>query len=173
MRTYARLFPAIAALVLTACPTEPEGRAKEPRLEEDDWSRIPPSKEWLFATSDFSGAHKAECDFVLTAIKAEGTCKASICEYARDLASEWMTRCQPLVTAGVLESVRALRSDYDNRAKDSADRLRQPFFGDATRGLRGCRWVSRRRPTMGDTLRQERRHAPDAQHVEADGRASA
>src|SRR4051794_2764054 len=97
MRTPRAFLLSVLALpfVLAACPSEPPVRAREPGTPEDEWSRIAPSKEWLHATADFNGDHKAECEHVLPWVKGEEKCRASLCEHGRDLAAEWVTRCTP------------------------------------------------------------------------------
>src|ERR1700761_190192 len=98
MRHHAFIVLSLLALPLitAGCPTERMPLPKEALPAEDEWSRIPPSKEWLFAPSEFNGTHQAECEHVLGWVKGEEPCRASLCEHGRDLAGEWLTRCSTL-----------------------------------------------------------------------------
>lgn len=107
-------------LALAGCPTERMPLPKDSLPPEDEWSRIPPSKEWLFATGEFSGPHKAECDHVLGWVKGEEACKASLCEHGRDLAAEWVTRCTALEEPPVVAAARQVQAELAQRAAESA-----------------------------------------------------
>src|SRR5262245_19173999 len=116
-RTSLVLAPVIVlSLVMGGCPTERMPQPKEAGQPEDAWSRIATSKEWLYATSEFNGPHKAECDHVLGWVKGEDACKASLCEHGVTLAKEWRERCTPIVDASLVETVRALDAQIAPRA---------------------------------------------------------
>jgi hypothetical protein len=118
---------------------------------EDEWSRIPPSKEWLYATSDFSGPHKAECDHVFGWLKGEAACKASLCEYGHELAVEWTTRCSSLEETNVVDQARRLQTDLAARAAEPPTEcgkrleaiVRDGCGEDATCLLTGQHWATR------------------------------
>ncbi|MFO0755325.1 MAG: hypothetical protein U0359_02465 [Byssovorax sp.] len=151
-RPLAALAILIALPVLGGCPTEPPPRPKDPAMVEDEWSRTAPSKEWLYATSEFSGDHKAECAHVLPWVKGEARCRASLCEHGRDLASEWMTRCPRYAPASASAEVRELRDKLAERATEKAtecgkkldDMLRSGCGGDDKTCQRsGQLWATR------------------------------
>jgi hypothetical protein len=119
-RLLAALLPMLALPLLGGCPTEPPPRPKEPVMPEDEWSRMAPSKEWLYATSEFSGDHKAECAHVLPWVKGEIRCRASLCEHGRDLAVEWMSRCPRYAPASSVGELRELRDKLAERATEKA-----------------------------------------------------
>lgn len=146
------LVPLTAIPFLGGCPTEPTMRAKDPVLVEDEWTRIPPSKEWLHATADFSGDHKAECAHVLASIKGEETCRASLCEHGRDLADDWIQRCPKFAASDALATVKELKEKLVTRATEKAtdcgkdfDTLVRDGCGaeDATCEATGQRWATR------------------------------
>lgn len=110
----------ILALVLVqaGCPTERMPPPKEAAQPEDEWSRIAPSKEWLYATGEFNGPHKAECDHVLGWVKGEDTCRGSLCVHGKDLAAEWIARCTPLVAAAIVTEVEGIQEKLAARAEE-------------------------------------------------------
>src|SRR5260221_4123781 len=111
------LLPLLAfSFSVAGCPTERMTPPKDNLPPEDEWSRLAPSKEWLYATGEFSGPHKAECDHVLGWVKGEEGCKASLCEHGRDLATEWITRCTPFEEPGVVAGARKVQADLAARA---------------------------------------------------------
>src|ERR1700731_3425294 len=97
------------SFAVAGCPTEREQRARDALPSDDEWSRMAPSKEWLYATGEFSGPHKAECEHVLGWVKGEEACKASLCEHGRDLAAEWLTRCTNLEDAALVTSAKEIQ----------------------------------------------------------------
>jgi hypothetical protein len=117
---------------------------------EDEWSKLPPSKEWLFATSEFNGNHKAECEHVLGWIKGEEACKATLCEHGQALAADWMARCSPAAGAELSGTVRALQGTFGARinekptdcAKRLDDLVRDGCGDDATCQATGQRWAT-------------------------------
>lgn len=117
-RLLAAALPLFAIPLLGGCPTEPPPRAKEPVMQEDEWSRMAPSKEWLYATDEFSGDHKAECAHVLPWVKGEARCRASLCEHGRDLSAEWLNRCPRYAPATSTSEVRELRDKLAERATE-------------------------------------------------------
>jgi hypothetical protein len=117
----ALLLPLLALSGLTALTGCSSDRMPPPRDQlppEDEWSRIPPSKEWLYATSEFSGPHKEECDHVFGWVKGEAACKASLCEHGRELAEEWKTRCSSLEEPNVVDQTRQIQADLAARAAE-------------------------------------------------------
>jgi hypothetical protein len=147
------LLPLTAIPLLGGCPTEPPPRAKEPVVVEDEWARIPPSKEWLHATADYSGDHQAECAHVLTWVTGEETCRASLCEHGRDLAHEWLQRCAAKLTdADSAAKVKALEEKLTERATEKATDCGKSFDAmlrdgcsgaDTTCASEGQRWATR------------------------------
>jgi hypothetical protein len=127
---------------------------------EDEWSRIAPSKEWLYATAEFSGPHKAECDHVFGWVKGEESCKASLCEHGRDLAAEWITRCTTFEEPGVIEGARKMQAELATRAgqapTDCGKRLeaivREGCGADATCLATGQKWATRCAKSEGTPL---------------------
>lgn len=161
MRTYPRALLLIALPLFTAgCPTEPAQRVKEAAAPEDEWSRIPPSKEWLHATGDFSGDHKGECDHVLPWVKGEDRCATTLCEHGRDLAAEWVTRCTSYAPPALVEEVKALRGRLIERAalkptecgKQLEGLLREGCGADKTCEVTGQRWATRCAKAEGTPL---------------------
>ena len=120
-------------------------------MVEDEWSKMPPSKEWLYATAEFNGDHKAECEHVLGWVKGEEQCTGSMCEHGRDLASEWMTRCKGLVEGPAFGEVSTLRDQLAARAagkptecgKSFEDIVRDGCGEDKTCEVTGQRWATR------------------------------
>ncbi len=152
------LFP--LSLAAAGCPTERMPPPKDAPPAEDEWSRIPPSKEWLYATGEFTGPHKAECDHVMGWVKGEEGCRGSLCEHGRDLAAEWITRCAPLVDPGLVDAVKRLQADLGARAAsgptDCAKRLeaiaRDGCGEDKTCLATGQRWATRCAKSEGTPL---------------------
>ena len=152
-RPRALLLPALLALPLATagCPTEPMQHAREALPPEDEWSRTPPSKDWLFATGDFNGPHKAECDHVLGWVRGEDTCKSSLCEHGKDLSAEWLTRCSSLEDPSLSETVRKIQADLTARAAEPETDCAKRFDGmirDGCGGGAAClasgqRWATR------------------------------
>jgi hypothetical protein len=150
----------LLALSLAGCPTERGMRPREAAQPEDEWSRIAPSKEWLFATSDFSGPHKAECDHVVGWVKGEEACKASLCEHGRDLAAEWVTRCSGLEDPGIVDTVKQLHVELTNRAagaptecaRDLGAIVRDGCGEDKSCLTTGQRWATRCAKSEGTPL---------------------
>jgi hypothetical protein len=153
MRTSrAALLLPIPAVFLLGCPTEPPPRAKEPIVVEDEWTRIAPSKEWLHATADFSGDHKAECAHVLEWVQGEEHCRASLCEHGRDIAGEWLERCPKFAPKAQVAQVKELRDRLTERATEKPTEcgkqyeamLRDGCGGeDKTCEAAGQRWATR------------------------------
>jgi hypothetical protein len=118
---------------------------------EDEWSKIPPSKEWLYATGEFNGPHKAECDHVLGWVKGEDACRASLCQHGRDLAAEWLTRCTPLEDPGIVDTVKRVQAELTDRAQAKATECAKSLEGlvrdgcgdDKTCLPTGQRWATR------------------------------
>ncbi len=146
------LVPFTAIPFLGGCPTEPTTRAKDPVVVEDEWTRIPPSKEWLHATADYNGDHKAECAHVLEWVKGEEKCRASLCEHGRVLADEWTQRCPKFAEKTSVFSVKELEEKLVTRAtekptdcgKDFETILRDGCAAeDATCEATGQRWATR------------------------------
>lgn len=146
------LLPLTAIPLLGGCPTEPPPRVKEPVLVEDEWTRIPPSKEWLHATADYSGDHKAECAHVLEWVKGEEKCRASLCEHGRDLSREWLQRCPKFSGNDAVGSVKELEAKLGERATEKATDCGKAFDtmlasgcgdGDPTCKSEGQRWATR------------------------------
>jgi hypothetical protein len=146
------LVPLSAIPFLGGCPTEPSMRAKDPVVVEDEWTRLAPSKEWLHATADFSGDHKAECAHVLESVKGEETCHASLCEHGRDLADDWLQRCPKFTSKDTLAEVKELKEKLVTRATEKATDCGKDFDGilrdgcgaeDATCEAAGQRWATR------------------------------
>ena len=146
------LLPLLALpLATAACPTERMPPAREARLPEDEWSRIPPSKEWLYATNEFNGPHKAECDHVLGWVKGEEACKSSFCEHGRDLAGEWLTRCSSLESPDLVGTVRGLSGTLGGRVAEKPTDCARRFDNmvrdgcgeDKTCEATGQRWATR------------------------------
>lgn len=151
LRALGLLVPLTAIPLLGGCPTEPPARAKEPVVVEDEWTRIAPSKEWLHATADGSGDHRAECAQVLTWVKGEETCRASLCEHGRDLADEWLQRCSKLAEKDAVSAVGEVKEKLGTRATEKATDcgtsfdaiLRDGCGSDATCAIEGQRWATR------------------------------
>lgn len=127
-------------------------RAKDPVVVEDEWTRIPPSKEWLHATADYSGDHKAECAHVLEWVRGEEKCRASLCEHGRDLSDEWLQRCPKFAEKDAVSSVKELKEKLGERATEKAtdcgkdfDRMLRDGCGDddKTCEAQGQRWATR------------------------------
>ena len=87
--------PLVWALALTttlvACGPESIPRpaplpASSATRVEDPWRKIGTSKEWLYATADFSGNRFAECRHVLGVVLREEACNTALCAGPRDLA---------------------------------------------------------------------------------------
>lgn len=140
-----------ASIAQVGCPTERLPPPKEAGQPEDEWSRIAPSKEWLYATSDFNGPHKAECDHALGWVKGEDACKGSLCEHGVSLAKEWIQRCTPLVDASLVSTARAVESQITARAsekptacaKELDDIVQNGCGEDKTCLATGQRWATR------------------------------
>jgi hypothetical protein len=152
---------------------------------EDEWSRISPSKEWLYATSEFSGPHKAECDHVLGWVKGEEACRATLCEHGRDLAAEWIKRCTAFEETAIVDSARKVQADLAARAGEAAtdcgtrlEAIVRDGCGSAASCLTtGQRWATRCAKSEGTplTLRIlqkaiERRQEQGAEPVQLDPR---
>ncbi len=146
------LVPLTAIPFLGGCPTEPAMRAKDPVVVEDEWTRIPPSKEWLHATADYSGDHKAECAHVLEWVTGEEKCRASLCEHGRDLADEWVQRCPKFADKAAVASVKELKDKLAERATEKATDCGKDFdtilrdgckADDPTCEATGQRWATR------------------------------
>lgn len=155
------LLPLLAlSLAVAGCPTERMPHPKDNLPAEDEWSRIPPSKEWLYATGEFSGPHKAECDHVLGWVKGEEACKASLCEHGRDLAAEWVTRCAGLEEPAVVDAAKKVQADLAARAGEAATEcgkrleavVRDGCGDDATCLTTGQRWATRCAKSEGTPL---------------------
>jgi hypothetical protein len=155
------LLPLFAlSFASTGCPTDPAKPPRDVLPPEDEWSKIPPSKEWLYATSDFSGPHKAECDHVLAWVKGEDVCKATLCEHGRDLGAEWMTRCKELeepAAVGLAKGIVAKLTAQANEAatdcgKELEVMVRDGCGQDATCLATGQRWATRCGKTEGTPL---------------------
>jgi hypothetical protein len=152
------LFP--LTLAAAGCPTERMPPPKDAPPAEDEWSRLAPSKEWLYATSEFSGPHKAECDHVMGWVKGEETCKGTLCEHGRDLATEWLTRCAPLVEPGLVDTVKKLQADLASRANGAPTEcakglesiVRDGCGEDKTCLATGQRWATRCAKSEGTPL---------------------
>jgi hypothetical protein len=119
---------------------------------EDEWARLPQSKEWLYATGDFRGTeHEKECDHVLGWVKGEADCKASLCEHGRDLAKDWLARCEKYGTKSATDEVKELASKLGDKAgekpSDCATQfdtiLRDGCGADATCEKTSQRWATR------------------------------
>lgn len=160
-RTPVLLVPVLAfAFVQLGCPTERMPPPKEAAGPEDEWSRIPPSKEWLYATSEFNGPHKAECDHVLGWVKGEDACKASLCEHGLTLAKEWVQRCTPLAEGGIVESVKAMEGQLGSRSSGKPTECARSFDGIVQDGCgddknclaTGQRWATRCAKSEGTPL---------------------
>jgi hypothetical protein len=127
---------------------------------EDEWAKIPPSKDRLDATGEFSGPHKAECDHVLGWLKGEEACKASLCEHGRELAAEWLTRCSALEAPEIVESARKAQAELTPRAAEPATEcgkrfdamVREGCGDDATCAVTGQRWATRCAQSEGTPL---------------------
>ncbi|MFT3766051.1 MAG: hypothetical protein QM820_11120 [Minicystis sp.] len=149
-RLVALLLP-LLAIAQAGCPTERMPPAKEAMPPEDEWSKMAPTKEWLFATSEFNGPHKAECDHVLGWVKGEESCKASLCEHGASLANDWLQRCTPLEDPGLVSSVRTVQAALSARASEKptdcarrlGDIVRDGCGDDATCQATGQRWATR------------------------------
>jgi hypothetical protein len=147
-------------LAAAGCPTEPQRPPREAMPPEDEWSRIPPSKDWLFATGDFSGPHKAECDHVLGWVRGEDGCKASLCEHGKDLSAEWLTRCSSLEDPSLTETVRRLQAELASRAGEAEtdcakrfdDMVRDGCGQAAACLVSGQRWATRCAKSDGTPL---------------------
>jgi hypothetical protein len=171
-------------LAIAGCPTEPQQRVKDPAPVEDEWSRIPASKEWLYATGEFSGPHKAECDHVLEAVKGEEACRGSLCEHGRDLAAEWVTRCTPYADAQSVELAKHVQVELTTRANESPtecgttlDTLVRDGCTASTCYPRAQRWATRCGKSEGTPLLLQilqrivdRHQEPGAEKVELDAR---
>lgn len=57
------------------------------------------SVEWLYV-ADESATPSAQCKQVLTAMKAEDTCKGALCKHALRLGADWVRECAELVPDG-------------------------------------------------------------------------
>lgn len=152
LRASAVFLPVLAiSIAQLGCPTERMPRPKEAAGPEDAWSRIAPSKEWLFASSEFNGPHKAECDHVLGWVKGEEACKGSLCEFGVSLAAEWIQRCTPLVEAPQVDTVRSLQATLAGRTSEKPTDcqkeldviLREGCGDDASCLPTGQRWATR------------------------------
>ncbi len=146
------LVPFTALPFLGGCPTEPAPRIKEPVVVEDAWTRIPPSKEWLHATADYSGDHPSECVHVLAWVKGEEKCRASLCEHGRDLAGEWLQRCPKFVDKDAVGPVKELQEKLTERATEKPTDCGNAFEkmvrdgcgdDDETCEASGQRWATR------------------------------
>ncbi len=146
------LLPLTAIPLLGGCPTEPPMRAKEPALVEDEWTRLPPSKEWLHATADYNGDHKAECAHVLAWVTGEEKCRASLCEHGRDLSQEWLQRCPRFTEKDTQSTVNEIATKLTERATEKATDCGKAFDtilhdgcgeADATCQVEGQRWATR------------------------------
>lgn len=154
------LFPLAAFLIVEAgCPTERMPPPKDPVVE-DEWSKLPPSKEWLFATSEFNGPHKAECDHVLTWIKGEESCTATLCEHGVSLTTDWMQRCPKYGDPGAPDAVKTAQGQMgartSNKPTDCGKRfeeiVRDGCGDDATCLRTGQRWATRCAKSEGTPL---------------------
>jgi hypothetical protein len=161
MRRSLLLLPLLAlSLPLAGCPTERMPPPKEAMPPEDEWSKTSTSPEWLFATSDFSGPHKAECEHVLGWIKGEESCKGSLCEHGVNLAATWLQRCTPLVEPALAEQVRSLQAQLAGRtgqkptecASQLAEIERDGCGEDKTCAATGQRWATRCAKSEGTPL---------------------
>jgi hypothetical protein len=106
---------ATSALALAGCPTEPPKRAAEPKPPPDEWAGIPSSPEWLHATASFSGPHGAECGHALTWVRGEAKCEGAVCVHARDLAREWVQKCEAF--SPTVAEVKPLVPQFSARAQ--------------------------------------------------------
>jgi hypothetical protein len=147
------------SFAVAGCPNEREQHPRDAPPSEDEWSRISASKEWLYATGDFSGPHKAECDHVLGWIKGEASCKGSLCEHGRDLAAEWITRCTPHEEPAVVETARSAQAELATRANapptdcgTTFDELVRAGCSAAECQSKGQRWATRCAKTEGSPL---------------------
>ncbi len=157
----AALLPLFALSVAVAgCPTDPAKPPRDILPPEDEWSRIPSSKEWLYATGDFSGPHQAECDHVLGWVKGEEACRASLCEHGRDLASEWLTRCKGIEPGGIVAAAQGVQTKLTARASESPTEcskqleviVRDGCGEDATCLAASQRWATRCAKSEGTPL---------------------
>ncbi len=91
-----RRAPIVAVLFLAAaCASEaPKRRAEEPRPA-DPWDDVPHSNEWLYATREAKGSHEAECKAAFEWIDGESGCRGTGCAHGKDLAKDWLARCEP------------------------------------------------------------------------------
>jgi hypothetical protein len=145
---------------VAGCPTERMPLPREALPPEDDWSRMAPSKEWLYATGEFSGPHKAECDHVFGWVKGEEPCNASLCEHGRDLAAEWLTRCTPFEDAPLVSAAQSLQTQLAGRSAEAATECGKRLEGmvrdgcgeDATCAATAQRWATRCAKTEGTPL---------------------
>jgi hypothetical protein len=145
---------------VAGCPTEPATHPRDILPPEDEWSKLPHSQEWLYATGEFSGPHKAECDHVLGWVKGEDACKASLCEHGRDLAAEWLTRCPALEEPPIVESARSVQVALTARAGEAPTEcgkkldaiVRDGCGDDATCAKTGQRWATRCAKSEGTPL---------------------
>ena len=185
-RTSVLFAPLLALFVAQlGCPTERLPPPKEAAPPEDPWSSIPPSKEWLYATGEFNGPHKAECDHVLGWVKGEDACKASLCEHGVTLAREWTQRCTSLVDPGLAGTVRAVEAALVPRVAqkptECASKLNnivENGCGDGASCLAtGQRWATRCAKSEGTPLVMrmlqrtiERRMEPGSEPVRLDVR---
>lgn len=121
-------------LLVAACASEaPKRRAEEPRPA-DPWDDVPHSNEWLYATREATGGHESECKAAFTWIEGEADCRGSGCAHAKNLAKDWLSRCEPHDGAHV-DAVKKALPDFSAKARQEAS----PCSDEADSLLRdGC-----------------------------------
>lgn len=120
------------ALSVAACGSAPKKKSDEPKRAEDPWDKTPHSDEWLHATRDVPSGHESECKGVVKWIEGEKECRGKMCSHAKDLAKDWLSRCESYDEPH-LEGIRDLYDSFKKRAKEE----QSPCGREAEEILRG------------------------------------
>jgi hypothetical protein len=106
----------LAVVAGVACGPSPATKEPTPILHDGPQ---PESTEWLYATPRGSGVIKEECGLVQQALAPETECKGEICEYAVNLAKDWLNTCKTIAPDQV-SAVNQTLAALQQRARESA-----------------------------------------------------
>ncbi len=145
-----RRLLASTLLLVAACASEAPKRRAEPPRPADPWDDTPHSNEWLYATREASGGHPTECKAAFTWIEGEAECRGAGCVHAKDLAKDWLARCEPhdpdhvdAVKKALPDLAAKARQDASPCSEESEALLRDgcPKTGDCAEAVQA--WATR------------------------------